>query len=81
MQLDIYNKTTIETETIVYDIVREWQTVYTHKSITISDIIFLYQLAQACPHNVLHFLVTTNLPHWALTITGRLKEQWKLHWS
>ena len=34
MQLDIYNKTTIETETIVYDIVREWQTVYTHKSIT-----------------------------------------------
>ena len=35
MQLDIYNKTTIETETIVYDIVREWQTVYTHKSITV----------------------------------------------
>ena len=34
MQQDIYNKTTIETETIVYDIVREWQTVYTHKSIT-----------------------------------------------
>jgi len=34
MQLDIYIKTTIETETIVYDIVREWQTVYTHKSIT-----------------------------------------------
>ena len=24
----------------------------------ISDIIFLYQLAQAYPHNVLHFLVT-----------------------
>ena len=38
MQLDIYNKTTIETETIVYDIVREWQTVYTHKSITVSDL-------------------------------------------
>ena len=33
MQLDIYNKTTIETETIVYDIVCEWQTVY--KSITV----------------------------------------------
>lgn len=28
MQLDIYNKITIETETIVYD-VREWPTVYT----------------------------------------------------
>ena len=36
MQLDIYNKSTIETETIVYDIVREWQTVYTHKSITVT---------------------------------------------
>ena len=34
MQLDIYNKTTTETETIVHDIVREWQTVYTHKSIS-----------------------------------------------
>ena len=33
VQLDMYNKTTLETETIVYDIVREWQTVY--KSITI----------------------------------------------
>ena len=33
MQLDMYNKTTLETETIVYDIVCEWQTVY--KSITI----------------------------------------------
>ena len=37
MQLDIYDKTTIETETIVYDIVCEWQTVYTHKSITIGN--------------------------------------------
>ena len=31
-----------------------------HEAITslISDIIFLYQLAQARPHNVLHFLVS-----------------------
>ena len=33
VQLDMYNKTTLEMETIVYDIVCEWQTVY--KSITI----------------------------------------------
>ena len=33
VQLDMYNKTTIETETIVYDIVCDWQTVY--KSITV----------------------------------------------
>ena len=38
MQLDIYNKTTIETEAIVYDIVRECQTVYTHKSITFGTV-------------------------------------------
>ena len=32
--------------------------------IAISDMIFLYQLAQARPHNVLHFLITTEAFSW-----------------